>query len=48
MPEVDLITIVKMVSKLVPSLELMSVVMVVEEVLKLKQWESIERSFGYN
>ena len=47
MPEVDLITIVKMVSKLVPSLELMSVVMVVEEVLKLKQWESIERSFGY-
>ena len=48
MPEVDLITIVKMVSKLVPSLELMSVVLVVEEVLKLKQWESIERSFGYN
>ena len=48
MPEDDLITIVKMVSKLVPSLELMSVVMVVEEVLKLKQWESIERSFGYN
>ena len=48
MPEVDLITIVKMVSKLVPSLELMSVVMVVEEVLKLKQWVSIERSFGYN
>ena len=47
MPEDDLITIVKMVSKLVPSLELMSVVMVVEEVLKLKQWESIERSFGY-
>ena len=47
MPEVDLITIVKMVSKLVPSLELMSVVMVVEEVLKLKQWESIEGSFGY-
>ena len=48
MPEVDLITIVKMVSKLVPSLELMSVVMVVEEVLKLKQWESIERSSWRN
>ena len=47
MPEVDLITIVKMVSKLVPSLGLMSVVMVVEEVLKLKQWESIEKSFGH-
>ena len=46
MPEDDLITIVKMVSKLVPRLELMRVV--VEEVLKLKQWrESIERSFGY-
>ena len=46
MPEVDLITIVKMVSKLVPRLELMKVV--VGEVLKLKQWrESIERSFGY-
>ena len=46
MPEVDLITIVKMVSKLVASLELMSLV-VDEKVLKLKQWESIERSFGY-
>ena len=47
MPEVavDLITIVKMVSKLVPRLELMRVV--VGEVQKLKQWESIERSFGY-
>ena len=47
MPEVDLISIVKMVSKLVPSLELMSLVVVGEEVLKLKQWESIEGSFGY-
>ena len=46
MPEDDLITIVKMVNKLVHRLELMRVV--VEEVLKLKQWqESIERSFGY-
>ena len=36
MPEDDLITIVKMVSKLVPRLELMRVV--VGEVLKLKQW----------
>ena len=43
MPEDDLITIVKMVNKLVPRLRV-----VVEEVLKLKQWrESIERSFGY-
>ena len=47
MPEVDLITIVKMVSKLVPRLEFMRVVVVVGEVQKLKQWESIERSFGY-
>ena len=47
MPEVDLITIVKMVSKLVPRMELMRVVVVVVDVLKLKQWESIERSFGY-
>ena len=46
MPEDDLITIVKMVSKLVPRLELMRVV--VGEVLKLKQWrESDVRSFGY-
>ena len=47
MPEDDLITIVKMVSKLVPRLELMRVV--VGEVLKLKkkQWESIKRSRGY-
>ena len=47
MPEVDLITIVKMVSKLVPRVELMRVVVVVVDVLKLQQWESIERSFGY-
>ena len=47
MPEVDLITIVKMVSKLVSRLELTRVVVVVGEVLKLKQWESIEGSFGY-
>ena len=51
MPEVDLITIVKMVSKLVPRVELMGVVVVVGEVLKpkqkKKQLESIERSRGY-
>ena len=51
MPEVDLITIVKMVSKLVPRLELMSLVVVGEEVLKpkqkKKQLESIKRSRGY-
>ena len=46
MPEVDLITIVKMVSKLVPRVELMRVVVVVGEVLKpkqkKKQWEHIK------
>ena len=48
MPEVDLITIVKMVSMLVPRVELMRVVVVVGEVLKpkqkKKQLESMKRS----
>ena len=47
MPEVDLITIVKMVSKLVPRMELMRVGDVLKLMLKHKQWESIERSFSY-
>ena len=38
----------KIVSKLVPRLELMRVVVVVGEVQKLKQWESIERSSWRN
>ena len=53
MPEVDLITIVKMVSKLVPRVELMRVVVVVvvgeflKPKQKKKQLESIKRSRDY-
>ena len=51
MHDVNLITIVKMVGKLMPRVELMRVVVVVGEVLKpkqkKKQLESIKRSRGY-
>ena len=43
MPEVDLITIVKMVSNLVPRVELMRVVVLKPQP---KKWENIEREFG--